>query len=97
MLESVGLFLFSAGYQAERTFKTKGVVTDMSAGNFYPEGIGKHIVCIYAGHWPPLTKQLVGANPEPHKNGEYNSRKTCGKCEECKERYENKDGRHAIS
>lgn len=69
----------------------------MCEENFYPEGIGKHIVCIYVGHQPPLSKQFVGVNPEPHKNREYNSSKICGKCEECKEQYENKDGRHAIS
>ena len=37
----------------------------MTAAELYPEGIGKHIVCIYSGLKPPLYKQLVGVNPEP--------------------------------
>lgn len=41
----------------------------MDAKIFYPVGIGKHIVCIYADRKrPPSYKQLVGANPEPQLN-----------------------------
>ena len=65
----------------------------MGAEMCYPEGIGKHIVCIYDGHRPPRSKQLVGANPEPP----LNSRMICGKCEECKEQYKNQDGGNAFS
>ncbi len=32
---------------------------------FYPVGIGKHIVCIYAVLTAAAYKQLVGASPEP--------------------------------
>ncbi len=36
---------------------------------FYPKGIGKHIVCIYADRKrPPHYKQFIGANPEPQFN-----------------------------
>lgn len=33
--------------------------------DFYPVGIGKHIVCIDAGK-SAAYKQLIGVNPEPH-------------------------------
>ena len=37
----------------------------MDTAECYPEGIGKHIVCIDVGGPSPY-KQLVGATPEPH-------------------------------
>ncbi len=33
---------------------------------FYPVGIGKHIVCIYAGLRPPHTNSLSGQAPNPN-------------------------------
>lgn len=70
----------------------------MAAGENYPLGIGKHIVCIDAGPSAAAIQTLVGANPEPPKGNGKIPRASCARRKRGhdKDRQQKKDGRHAV-